>query len=339
VNALVLASEQAEKKVSYAGTKVLRFYRPEGGGLATERVVKVWHRSPEQTRVEMVTPADILGMVVLESPEGIWIFHPRRQSWRQMKWRAPEARPQLLLRNYDVSLLRREKVAGRPAYVLRLASRHPGNPSKTVWIDAETKLALRQDLFDPDGRLLSASQFREISFSPSLPGNLFTVPVEARVDKRREADGPLAGAQQPPWATAQKAGQALPCEQPRYVPAGYELVHRFCLKRPEREFAHLRYTDGLNTISLFIERSSAGAATVSQDGRRGRRRHGGPGSDPQRGEHGRRFSLQRGDTRYTLVGNINASELRRMAESIPTPGKWPDRSKSESVSDNPRWKQ
>ena len=196
-NSLLLASEQAERKVSYAGTKVVSFYRAEDGTLVMERVVKVWHREPSQTRVEMVTPAEVLGMVVLETGDAVWIFHPKRQSWRQMAWRAPDARPQLLLKNYDAQWVRREKVAGRPVVVVRLTSRNPGNPSKMVWIDKETKLALRQELYDPAGRKLSATEFRDISFEPSLPTNLFTVPAEASVEPKREGV--------PPWA-AQKAG-------------------------------------------------------------------------------------------------------------------------------------
>jgi outer membrane lipoprotein-sorting protein len=346
---LLLASEQAERKVSYAGTKVLSFYRAEDGSLLTERVVKVWHREPSQTRVEMVTPAEALGMIVLETGDAVWIFHPKRQSWRQMAWRAPDARPQLLLKNYEAQMVRRESVAGRPAFVIRLTSRNPGNPSKMVWIDTKTRLALRQELYDPAGKKLSTSEFREITFEPSLPTNLFTVPAEARVEPKREGG--------PPWG-AQKPGPSLPTEQPRYVPAGYELVQRFCLKRPDREFAHLRYTDGLNTISLFIERcASAGQDARGDSGREGRsaagrdgdrvgvpsvtgpdgaQRRGGPGGRGPGGrpigsawrstgearaggELGQRLTVQRGETRYTLVGNISLKELRRMADSIAAP--------------------
>lgn len=311
-DALLLASEQAEKKVSYAGTKVLRFFRAEDGTLAGERIVKVWHREPSQTRLEMVAPAESLGMVVLETGTNVWVFHPRKQSWRQMSWRAPDARPHLLLKNYDTRLQGREKVAGRTADVVRLTSRNPGNPSKIVWIDRQTKLALRQELFDPAGRRLSTTEFRDITFEPSLPANLFTVPAEAKVEPRRQGG--------PPWAAA-KSAPAQVIEQPRYVPAGYELVQRFCMKRPGSEFAHLRYTDGLNTISLFIERCPHGVLEASGERHRGGRfgagkGHGGRGGVP-RGEMGQSFTMKRGDTRYTLVGNITAKELRRMAESIP----------------------
>jgi negative regulator of sigma E activity len=332
---LLLASEQADRKVSYSGTKVLRFYRPEDGSLAAERVVKVWHRDPSQTRLEMVTPAEILGMVVLENGESVWVFHPRKQSWRQMTWRAPDARPHLLLRNYDAKVLRREKIAGRAVYVVRLTSRNPGNPSKVVWIDRETKLALRQELFDPSGRKLSTSEFREIAFEGSLPSNLFSVPAEARIEPRRE------GA--PPWA-GQKAGAAHVVEQPRYVPAGYELVQRFCMKRRDREFAHLRYTDGLNTISLFIERACGPGGEAhnrqSEGVVRDHGQRGGPGGregrEPRPGEHGQRLTVQRGDTRYTLVGNISLKELRRMADSISAPAE-PSRETGAAAA-GARWK-
>lgn len=320
--ALVVSSETAERRVSYSGTKVIRVYRPEDGSVAMERVVKVWHRSPQQTRVEIVTPAESLGMVMVENGEGLFIFHPRRQSWRRMPWRAPESRPQLLLRNYQPQFLRRDRVAGRPAVVLKLSSRNPGNPSKTVWIDTQTKLALRHEVYDPEGRRVSSSEFREISFEPSLPANLFSVPAEARVERPRREGGGV-----PPWLLERQGTPASSIEPPRYVPPGYELVHRFSMRRDDREFAHLRYTDGLNTISLFVERSPEVAACAEQERRpagRERRRGGpwgrpGPPRDVQSGEHGNSLTLTRGDTRYTLVGNISVKELQRMADSIPPP--------------------
>jgi outer membrane lipoprotein-sorting protein len=318
---LLLASENAEKRVSYAGTKVIRIYRPEDGTLVTERVVRVWHREPSQTRIEIVSPAENLGMVMVDNGESLWIFHPRRQAWRQMRWKAPEACPRLLLRNYDAQILRREPVAGRSAITLRLTSRHPGNPSKTVWIDTDSKLALRHEIFDPSGRRVSTSEFRDIALEASLPANLFTIPAEARVEQRRRGR-PLE-----PWLVPEKGSPALTIEPPRYVPAGYELMSRFGFRRGEREFAHLRYTDGLNTLSLFVERKPRDGDAGAEDGARAagqevkrEKRGGGTGSrDLRSGDHGHSLTWTRGDARYTLVGNISVKELKRMAASIPAP--------------------
>jgi hypothetical protein len=131
--------------------------------------------------------------------------------------------------------------------------------------------------------------------------------------------------------------------EPRYVPPGYLLVRKLSFRRPGMEFVHLRYTDGLNTISLFQERrpgdapdgpgsseasrrSAAVPRADSPDAPRPHRHPGGPGGrmdgpggDWQQLSCGQRLSWTWGDTRYTLVGNISAAELRRMADSIPRP--------------------
>jgi outer membrane lipoprotein-sorting protein len=328
--ALLQASESADQRISYAGTKVVRVYRPGETTPVVERVVKVWHRSPDLTRMEFVSPAESMGKVALENGEGLWVFHPRRQTWRAMPWRSPRPRPSLLLRNYQVQVLRREHVAGRPVITLRVSSRYPGNPSKIVWVDTRTKIPLRQELYDAAGQRVGSAEFREISYEASLPANLFTVPAEAR---KQAADrlarlGSMMGAPSPVNDDA--------VTEPRYVPPGYMLVRKLAFRRPGLEFTHLRYTDGLNTISLFQERRfgppdgappggrgpSAASARDDHDGPR--HRHGGPDGRVESGDWQQLSSAQRltwtwGDTRYTLVGSISAAELRRMADSVPHP--------------------
>jgi outer membrane lipoprotein-sorting protein len=329
--ALLQASESADQRVSYAGTKVFRVYRPGESTVLMERVFRVWHRSPDLTRTEVVAPAESLGKVALENGNGLWLFHPRHQSWRAMPWRSPKPRPGLLLKNYSVQIQRKERVAGRAVIVLRVTSHYPGNPSKIVWVDTKTKMPLRQELFDASGQRVGSVEFREISFEPSLPANLFTVPAEARIER----GGPMGDQPKPMLG-------ALVTE-PRYVPPGYLLVRKLSFRRPGMEFVHLRYTDGLNTISLFQERrpgdapdgpgsseasrrSAAVPRADSPDAPRPHRHPGGPGGrmdgpggDWQQLSCGQRLSWTWGDTRYTLVGNISAAELRRMADSIPRP--------------------
>jgi outer membrane lipoprotein-sorting protein len=329
--ALLQASESADQRVSYAGTKVLRVYRPGELTVLMERVVRVWHRSPDLTRIETVLPAESLGKIAVENGDGLWLFHPRHQAWRSMPWRSPRPRTSLLLRNYEVQVLRKDRVAGRPVVTLRVRSRYPGNPSKIVWVDAKTKVPLRQELFDASGQRVGSVEFREITFEASMPANLFTVPAEARIER----GGPMGDMPKPLIGA--------PVTEPRYVPPGYLLVRKLSFRRPGMDFVHLRYTDGLNTISLFQERRSglgAEGPCPPEGARRNfsppqadrstppRHRRGpdgpggrldGPGGDWQQLSCGQRVTWTWGDTRYTLVGNISAPELRRMADSIPRP--------------------
>jgi outer membrane lipoprotein-sorting protein len=328
--ALLQASESADQRISYSGTKVVRVYRPGETTPVMERVVKVWHQSPDLTRMEFVSPADSVGKVAIENGEGLWLFHPRRQSWRAMPWRSPRPRLSLLLRNYQVQIMRRERVAGRPVVTLHITSRYSGNPSKIVWIDARTKIPLRQELYDAAGKRVGATEFREISYEASLPANLFTVPAEAR---RGPADRRAPGGLPEDGPRTMIGNSAT---EPHYVPAGYMLVRKLAFRRPGLEFTHLRYTDGLNTISLFQERRSGQPDGPGPDGRGTasapspserdgpRRHHHGPDARMEAGDWqqmncGQRLTWTWGDTRYTLVGSISAAELRRMADSIPHP--------------------
>jgi outer membrane lipoprotein-sorting protein len=372
---LLVASETADQRRSYTGTKVVRAYRQGESEPSLETRVRVWHRSPDQTRVEIVTPSEKSGMVMLDNGSESWVFHPRNQRWHPVRLRQPKPRPELLLKNYVVELVGNERIAGRQALGLRVIPRRPGNPSKTIWVDAKTRVPLKQELYDLEGRLLVASEFREIYFEPSIPANLFTVPVEARRAPGR------GGAHREAGLKSEERG--LEFGPPRYVPPGYVLVVRMRYERPGFEFAHYRYTDGLNTISLFQERRTgegdghrggrwgpdgppeiarAGAAPLppprvpsratgpsgwgapERGGSRSRRWAGEPlplppperarareGRQKERGfpvrdeatagsvSCGNRLIMMRGDTRYILVGNISASQLQRMADSIPEP--------------------
>jgi outer membrane lipoprotein-sorting protein len=339
---LLIASELADQRLSYSGTKVIRAYKPGEATPTMERRVRVWHRAPDQTRVEVVSPADRTGMVMLDTGSDSWMFSPRHQRWRPVPHRSSHARPELLLRNYIVEIAGKTRIAGRHAFMLRVIARRPGNPSKTVWVDSKTKVPLKQELFDLEGRLLVASEFREIQIEPSIPANLFTVPVEARQPLPKPGSLALRPGVAEVGGEQRVAGiQFVP---PRYVPPGYVLVVRMRYHRPGFAFAHYRYSDGLNTISLFQERRSgngerregprelaqAGAAgalpwrpgdrSKTRDGRRNGR------SFPIRDEAttgsvscGNRLIIMRGDTRYILVGNISATQLQRMADSIPEP--------------------
>jgi hypothetical protein len=212
---------------------------------------------------------------------------------------------------------------------LQVVSRHSGTLSKMVWVDVKTKLPLRQELYDAAGNLAAASEYREISFEASLPANLFTLPQEVRMGQR-----PL----QPDVGDRMMAG--VPVAQPRYVPQGYQLVSRMTVKQSGWEIGYLRWTDGLNTISLIEERGkphrsdrgaarqkvagfpAEGAAPQKASGFAGegeakpKRRSASEDANGSGMHCGNRLEWRRNGSRFVLMGNVSLTELKRMAESL-----------------------
>jgi outer membrane lipoprotein-sorting protein len=286
---LLRAAETADQRLSYTGTRTVRAAGKHEG--AAQRV-RVWHLAPDSTRIQYLDSKD--GGVLLECGSGRWFYSRRRGGWRPFEWRPSRSRLDLLLRNYRVRQQGSGTVAGRPVVLLIVEPRHPGNPSKKVWIDASLRMTLREEVRDSQGRLLAASSFQKFELVRALPASLFAPPSEP---------APAVVSSPPPF----------PPLRPRYVPAGYQEVRRSSLRHGG---VHLRYTDGLGTISMFQFRR--GDPRLSPDGpshwkggRRGRRwgGHGGPN----------RVSRQIGDLDCSVMGDIASDELRKMIDSLPAP--------------------
>jgi outer membrane lipoprotein-sorting protein len=298
--ALLRAAEGADRRLSYTGVRTVRAGGRKG---ETEQRVKVWHLAPDNTRVSYLDAVD--GSVLLECGPGRWFYSRRRGGWRPFEWRSSPSRLDLLLRNYRVRQLGGGVVAGRPVVLLSVEPRHPGNPSKKVWIDPTCKMVLREEVRDSEGRLIAASAFERFELVRSLPASLFTPPAAA-----------TAAVPPPPLP--------FPPLRPRYVPPGYQEVRRNSLKRGPSPGVYLRYTDGLGTISLFQfrrgdnpdrDRFSPRGSHHWKEGRRGREWGR---SDERDGRPGR-LSKQIGDVHCRIIGDIATDELRKMIDSLPAP--------------------
>jgi negative regulator of sigma E activity len=196
----------------------------------------------------------------------------------------------LLLRNYRVRRQGTGTVAGRRVVELVIEPRHQGNPTKRVWIDPTCRMALREEVRDSQGRLLAASEFERFEQVRELPAGLFEPPSSS---------------------TEWTPPSALPFSplRPRYVPPGYQEVRRAAARRGPFQGVHLRYTDGLGTISLFQFRSDGSTNGYSQ--RRHRGRNGGHRKPP---------SLNRriGELECRVMGDTAGAELRKMLDSLST---------------------
>lgn len=122
----------------------------------------------------------------------------------------------------SVDALPDDSVAGRPAYVVEVRQ---GNNHRTVWIDKQTYVQLRQDVHQANGRTVS-TYFRTIEFrEPPADKLSYTPPASAPVVERglgRPVPAKEAGELARAW------GGLL---APRTLPAGYTFQgyyqHRF----------------------------------------------------------------------------------------------------------------
>jgi len=279
---LLRASEQAERNHSYRGMRLTRMRFQEQ---TVNALANVLHRKPATTRTEYVLPPTMHGTVILQIGRERWRASSRDRRWQRVQQAAEGGNLDLLLRNYALRTTGSELVANRPCVLLLITPKHEGNPSKRMWVDRATGLVLRSELLNWKQQIVGGSTFRDLEIDPDLSA------------QSRLLDPPPV-AQAPPA----RSGLTFTPAHPRYVPPGYVFASTETVPLGKHLAAHLRYTDGLNTISLFQAPARAFA-------------------DQQpfaAAEYGftQVITWRRGDVAYALMGDIDPLELRKMGNSL-----------------------
>jgi len=221
----------AERSYDYVGTQVVRTI----GRRQMQAEVVVAHLKRGITCHRFTSPPPMAGHRSFVTPHHRMHFTPGPGRWSRVLPQ-PEATGNLplLLRNYHLLDQGTDTVAGRTTHVFLVQPRRPGNPSKRLWLDQDTGLLLKSVLRNWQGKPVSEMEFREIKIARDLP--------EAAQQCRRPEQVPPRPAL-PPLGFSPL--------QPGYVPEGYEYQGQSALAIRGKPAAHLRYSDGLNTISLF----------------------------------------------------------------------------------------
>ena len=141
----------------------------------------------------------------------------------------------------------RSTVAGRSTAVVKLY-RFDGSLAAEYWLDEQTSLPLRREVFDTSGHLIGEDEFVSVKVGPAGAG----AAAPAQTAPARTA--PAA------WATVAPAGQlraslaAQGWPAPASLPGGLPLQTAAWTQTSDGKVVDLEYTDGLFVISLFVER-------------------------------------------------------------------------------------
>jgi len=208
-------------------------------------------------------------------------------------------RLELVQQNYQATLEGTEEIAGRQALCVLVRSKHPGNPWKRMWIDAESYLMLGSEDYDAEGRLLRSTRFTSVVFRTE-PEEIFRPGVARLKHVSWNPSGDESAL--PPAQIERRIGFAILL--PRYLPSGYRLRGSFvvpCQCGCRDQSVQTKYGDGLNTISVF----QCGHTCE----------HGGscPVADIPRNVAVRRSI---GNNALLFVSDIARAELEKMADSV-----------------------
>ncbi|NOR67398.1 MAG: hypothetical protein GQ528_08580 [Woeseiaceae bacterium] len=279
----------AVQNMSYAGT-VIRTRRGEAEAL------KIVRRVDEGVVSEKITVQDGSSLEIIRKGDEVHCILPDSKSVLVESWDNQGTLFSMLPgrdidfgNEYDLSIVREDRVAGRKAVLLAIRPHDEFRFGHRLWLDRNTASPLRTELIDGDGTILEQIKFADIdldseisveALSPSVSLENFTWYAETA--KRVEIDIEID------WD----------CDD---LPAGFRVVSTKTEQLPgaDTPVTHILYSDGLATVSVFI-----GQVRKKKLARRSN--IGGSNA----------YSMQLADYQITAIGEVPSATVQRIASSM-----------------------
>lgn len=148
---------------------------------------------------------------------------------------------------YEVSTTKAHQVAGRETQVVSIKPTDQYRYGYRLWVDRETGLLLKSQLIDNKGQRLEQLMYTSVEIYDTAP-EVFRqlLPPETVVPEQEDPGNMLRQAE------AEREDHGWQVE---HLPEGFSLAE-YNRVRPDmnKNFEHLVYTDGLVSISVFIEK-------------------------------------------------------------------------------------
>jgi len=218
----------------------------------------------------------------------------------------PNIRIDMLQKNYDVSIVPGEEIAGRKATKLSIVPHYPLRPTNYFWIDAETGIVLKRELYNAGDE--NAPVYREIFLSIEYE-EADTVEINRAHKEWREnrarRSSKREGVSTSEYRVIGKLPEALRTAlvMPTVIPEGFVMNRLRVINEKDRISYHQVYTDGLIIFSLFQNPKDS---------------HGRSGPSPRWENPNMTILIKRSDNaEFVLVGYANRRLLKSVLDSLP----------------------
>ncbi len=316
----------SENETSYTGTRLIVFHTPRGLTVREDLVIQ---QPPELNAFKVLS---VIGRERFDKdrkddrfigrdrkerrsgrsdrPSGRREFLPRRKRISNLSQEELE----LLTQNYQFHLSPGSTIAGQETDEIKIYPQFENRPTKRLFIARRNEIILRVDEFDYTGHIRFMSLFTEIEFDQERVEETL---AELKSDKKLIYEKPERRSQP---ITAAEVDKALGVRlvQPTYLPSGFRLLETRYIKR-RASTVFLRYSDGLATFSLFERKGKH----KSHDSERRPRRRGGKTISRHdvpihivRQHHAHILEWSNTGVDFTLIGELDATELIKVAESV-----------------------
>jgi sigma-E factor negative regulatory protein RseB len=233
---LLAKAADAGLAASYQGTELIS---QSGVNGHVTMVSQVWHAGGGPTLVQTsdgATPPAASSAGVSSSPEGVFGI--------------TKSLVALLGKHYVAVYQGTGTADGRSATVVELY-RFDGSVAARYWLDRQTTVPLRRELFDTSENVVSEDSFTRVQFG--------ALAVPRFAGTAQQQSQPSA---EPAWVVAPSAARFLTSLSERgwllpvSLPGGLPLYAAASTQMAGGEVADLEYSDGLYVISLFVQRGT-----------------------------------------------------------------------------------
>ncbi|MDX1527862.1 MAG: MucB/RseB C-terminal domain-containing protein [Gammaproteobacteria bacterium] len=283
---------RASQSLNYDGTFVYR----NGDRMESMRIIHRATPGGERERMFSLTGA---AREVLRDSEKVTCILPDNRSVVVTKSRPRSVTLRVFdpqdgfAKHYDLSSQPGERVAGRKTALIKVKPKDEYRYGYRLWLDRVTGLLLKSELVGDGGRALEQIVYTDIKMPAYIPDELLEPAISGEGFTWYTDSDPMTPAAMEN-ANAWSVG---------WLPRGFEMTDRVIdpssLSRMPIE--HLVYTDGLASVSVFIERLSSAAEGI--DG------HSNMGAI---NAYGRVL----GDHQITVVGEVPSITVERVADSV-----------------------
>jgi sigma-E factor negative regulatory protein RseB len=192
---------------------------------------------------------------------------------------------------YEIRGGERERMLGRTTRVVALHPRDEYRYGYRLWIDEETSMPLKTQLCDKSGQVIEQILFSSIDLPERIPDSMFKPQVDASNYRWLRADRRVATTAAPAMWEAMR------------LPPGFRLSIRSNQSMPgsSEPVEHLVFTDGVASVSVFVEP---------------RKRDAKPAEGPARVGSSSAFSTVVDDHQVTAVGEVPPGTVKFIATQV-----------------------
>jgi len=246
---------QALTNRNYEGVFVHR----QGGHEETLRII---HRVQDGVITERLVSLDGSGREFIRTGNDLACYLPDQHT--VLVEREPEA--SLLLGGlptidaagstfYEITSLKGTELLGRRTQLIAVSPKDEYRYGYRLWIDESTAMPLKTQLCDGDGQVIEQVMFASLVMKSRIPDSAFKPDLStAGFQWLRNGSGTAANPSAPvPWSASR-------------LPPGFRMSARAAHVMPgsDSPVAHLVFTDGIASVSVFVESHAPGAAQGSQ---------------------------------------------------------------------------